>query len=134
MAARVYATSTDYESYTGQTAPSNVDTLLRLSSRVVDTLLVGVLYDTDTDGYPTDADVTGQLQDATCAIARDAAQVGVLSGASSQQWDNVKIGNVSLSGRLSDAAGASASVSGMPVPGDALTALEGIGERVVSRP
>lgn len=130
--ARVYATAVQYEDYTGKTAPSNVDALLRLSSRVVDALLVGTVYDTDADGMPTSEDVAQQLADATCAIARDSAVQGVLTGgASAGQWDSISIGNVKLSGRNGEAATAAVSVGGVPVPPDALAALDSIGPRVV---
>lgn len=126
--ARVYATPAQYEDYTGKAAPSNVDALLRLSSRVVDALLVGVVYDTDADGYPTDADVTQALADATCAVARESSLAAVLSGGRS--WDTAKIGNVSLSGG-SGSSVVQTSVGGVPVPGDALTSLDTVGVRLV---
>lgn len=133
--ARVYATPAQYEDYSAREAPANVDALLRLSSRIVDTLLVGVVYDTDTAGMPTDPDVEQQLADATCAIARDSAIVGVLSGGgTSGQWDSISIGNVTLSGRGGESSTAQVSVGGVPVPPDALTALAQVGPLVVMVP
>ena len=125
---RVYATAADVAAYTGEDAPGNVDALLRVASRTVDVLLVGVVYDTDTDGYPTDAAVSQAMSDATCAIVREAAAAGVLAGGS-KDWGSVKIGNVSLSQPIGSAG--VVDVDGVPVPTDALQSLASIGDRVV---
>lgn len=127
--ARVYATSAQYVTYTGGAAPANVDTLLRVASRVVDRLLKGRVYAVDADGLPTDADVAETLADATCAIAQEAAATGALEAGSTQEWDSVGIGNVSLSGRGTSAD--TTVVLGIPVPGVALLALADVGTLVV---
>lgn len=63
-----YATSADYESYTGQTAPADIERLLDRASEWLDTeLLLGAVYDVDAAGLPTDTDVIAALRDATCA-------------------------------------------------------------------
>lgn len=126
---RVYATSAQYESYTGGAAPANVSVLLRVASRVVDYLLRGVVYDVDAAGLPTDADVIQALQDATCAIAAECASTGALDSGGTQAWDSVSIGNVSLSGR--GTAAEAVTVGGIPVPGVALVFLADVGPLVV---
>jgi hypothetical protein len=66
--ARVYATPDDVVDWLGDYPPSNVDTLITRASLVVDELLVGVRYCTDTTtGLPTDTTVIGALRDAVCA-------------------------------------------------------------------
>lgn len=67
----VYATVSDYITYTGASAsiflPSSV---FSRASRVIDTALRAAVYDTDVDGLPTDDGVLAALRDATCAQAR----------------------------------------------------------------
>lgn len=129
MATRVYATQAEYEAYTGGAAPANVQALLRAASRVVDVLLTAVVYDTDTDGYPTDTAAAEALSDATCAIAAECASTGALEAGGTQAWDSVGIGNVSLSGRgTSDDA---VVVLGIAVPAVALLSLRDVGPLVV---
>jgi hypothetical protein len=65
--ARVYATADDVIDWLGDYPPSNVDTLITRASLVVDELLVGVRYCTDTNQLPTDTRVIDALRDATCA-------------------------------------------------------------------
>lgn len=127
--ARVYATAADFTAYTGGTAPENVDALLRVASGVVDVLLTGIVYDTDAAGMPTNADVAQAMADATCAIAAEADAAGTLEAGSTQQWDSVGIGSVSLSGRGTSAE--TLTVHGIPVPGPALLALRSVGPLVV---
>lgn len=126
--ARVYATAAQYEDFHGLSAgaaPANIDALLRVSSRVVDHLLRGVVYETDAAGMPTDADVSTALTDATCAIAGEADATGALSPGSTQAWDSVAIGNVSLSGR--GTASEAVTVAGLNVPAQALLSLADVG-------
>lgn len=127
--ARVYATSAQFTTYTGGTAPDNVDALLRIASRVVDVLLKAVVYDVDADGLPTDPDVAQSMADATCAIAAEASATGVLEAGGTQTWTSVGIGNVSLSGR--GTTDETVTVDGIPVPGPALLALRSVGPVVV---
>lgn len=127
--ARVYADSAQYTAYTGAAAPANVDTLLRIASRVVDVLLTAVVYDVDAAGLPTDPDVAEPMADATCAIAAEADATGALQAGGTQQWDSVGIGNVSLSGHgTSDE---TVTVDGFPVPGPALLSLRSVGKVLV---
>lgn len=129
--ARVYATDVDLAAYPGgeDVDAGTVDTLLRMASRVVDHLLRGRVYDVDVDGLPTDQDVIDALKDATCAIALEASATGVLAAGSSEAWQSVGIGSVSLSGRtLSEGA---TIVAGVPVPTAALLTLADVGTLTV---
>jgi hypothetical protein len=60
--ARIYATTTD-------TDQATEDQLAR-ASLAVDRALIGALYNTDTDGMPTDTDTITALKEATIAQAR----------------------------------------------------------------
>lgn len=127
--ARVYATSVDAWP---TNPPSNADSLLAAASGVVDHLLRGVVYDTDTDGYPTDTGVSDALQAATVAIALEAQSSGFGAAGSALSWDQVKIGSVSLGSRRP--ADGVAVINGIPVPPLALWNLSTVGElRVVVR-
>ena len=55
----------------GLTIPVDATRLLASASRAVDRMLMvlGAVYDVDTDNLPTDADVIVALRDATCAQA-----------------------------------------------------------------
>lgn len=110
----------------GATVPvEDADAHLRTASRVVDRLLLGILYDTDSDGLPTDPDVAEALSDATCAIVVEAIATAALNAGSTQQWDSVKIGNVALGSPRRG--GDTLVVSGLPIPAAALLALSSVG-------
>lgn len=127
--ARVYATEADYTAYTGETPPANIDRLLRIASGVVDYLLTGRLYDVDTSGMPTAVADSDALRDATCVIAQDADAANLIGSGGSQEWGSVSIGNVSLSNPLTSGGGGS--VSGVPVPVEAMVALADVGTQWV---
>lgn len=118
--ARVYATESDWLTYTGlDTAPEGLAGRLAVASRVVDVLLRGVPYATDDDGMPTDDEVKETMSLATCAqslitpAARDGGQPAA--------WSSVEIASVQLSGGArSDAV----QVGRLWVAVDCLTALE----------
>lgn len=65
--ARVYATADDVINWIGDYPPANVDVLLARASLVVEELVMGVVYDTDVNGLPTDAGVIATMRDAVCA-------------------------------------------------------------------
>lgn len=127
--ARVYATEADYTAYTGETAPANIDRLLRIASGVVDYLLTGRLYDVDASGMPTAPADLDALRDATVVIAEDPTTQTLISQGASQEWGSVSIGNVSLSNPLGTSA--SKTVSGVPVPAEALILLADVGSQWV---
>jgi hypothetical protein len=109
------------------------DFYLKRASKVVDELLVGVVYDVDDNKMPTDPDTAEALSDATCAIALEAKANGSLSSGNieSNKWTSVRIGDVQLS-QLQDGPHADPLiVLGLIVPTDAILSLTGIGERFV---
>ena len=65
--ARVYATADDVINWIGDYPPANVDILLARASLVVEELVMGVVYDTDVNGLPTDTTAIAALRDAVCA-------------------------------------------------------------------
>lgn len=105
--ARIYATAAEYATYSGQTAPADVDRQLRRASEVVDDVLLAAVYDVDAAGMPTASDVVGALSDAACAQVEYWAAVGEdVDTAGPVQA--VSIGSVSLTyGAGADRAGPS---------------------------
>lgn len=65
--ARVYATADALIEWLGDYPPVNVVALLTRASEDVDEALVGVRYDVDDDGLPTDTGVQQALSGAVCA-------------------------------------------------------------------
>ncbi|AOD23813.1 hypothetical protein IM25_21360 [Rhodococcus sp. p52] len=73
----IYATPTDYEEWTGSPPPHNGSVLLREASGLVADACVADVYDTDSNGLPTNPWKLGALRDATCAQAAFWAQHGI---------------------------------------------------------
>ncbi|MFI8817460.1 MULTISPECIES: hypothetical protein [unclassified Streptomyces] len=65
----------------------------------MDDALLTAIYDTDTDGMPTDPDVAAALSAATCAQVEYVAEQGGDDTGAAGQWDSVSIGPVAMSGR-----------------------------------
>ncbi|WP_437582728.1 hypothetical protein ACSAGD_10710 [Paramicrobacterium sp. CJ85] len=103
MAQRTYATPSDYFDFLDGDVPDPIpdekqlNAMLRRASTVIDGRLRLSVYDTDEDGYPTDADVSDALKEATCAQAAWFEETDDVTGADSQSGV-VKIGSVSLGG------------------------------------
>lgn len=105
--ARNYATSADYQAYTGQTPPAGIDATLAQASRMLDTRVFRLcLYEVDTDGYPSNSAVRQAFTDAVCAQARWWGEVGDTVGAAGTGWGSVGIGSVSLSRDAATVSGA----------------------------
>ncbi|MFI1942057.1 hypothetical protein ACH44C_33605 [Streptomyces purpureus] len=96
--ARVYATSSQYETYTGVTpAPSDIEVRLRRASQFLDAQVLRLCwYDVDEDGLPTNALVAAAFADATCAQVEWGVDVGDTTGAAAAGWGSVEIGSVKL--------------------------------------
>lgn len=122
--ARIYATSSEYETYTGQDAPTNIDALLTRASRFLDSRVFRLCwYEADeSTGMPTNAVVLAAFSDAVCAQVQWWEETGDELGTAGQ-WGTVKIGSVSLSGPGSSS-GSSAPVGGRTVADAALEALQ----------
>lgn len=98
--ARVYATAADLIAYGAPpsvTLPTGAeaDRKLKRASEKVDRALLSAVYDTDTNGMPTDANITEAFKLATCAQVVYWADTGDELGTGGQ-WDSVSIGSVSL--------------------------------------
>ncbi|MGD6750989.1 hypothetical protein [Streptomyces sp. BH105] len=120
--ARIYATSAQYATYTGQAAPADIDARLARASRFLDSEVFRLCwYEADEDGYPANALVRGAFADAVCAQVQWWAETGDELGTAGQ-WGSVKIGSVSLSGPSSSSGSGGAS-TGRTVAEAALEAL-----------
>lgn len=91
----VYATASELEAFTGETV-ADADSLLRQASRLLDGLLIGAVYATDTQQMPTDAEVAEALADATVLQAAYWHANGTPTEGA-MAYGNVSIGSVNLS-------------------------------------
>lgn len=114
---RVYATTADLANFLQDVPPANARKLLVQASRDIERATKTAIYDTDTNGFPTDAAVLAAFRDATCAQAEWWAETGDSLGVNGQ-WGDVKIGSVALGGR------ASTSGTGGQLTANAATILE----------
>lgn len=97
--ARIYATSAEYETYTGAVpAPAGIAKMLADASRMLDSKVFRLCwYEVDTvTGMPTNALVVEAFMEATCAQAEWGDEVGDTTGAAGVGYGNVKIGSVQL--------------------------------------
>lgn len=95
---RTYATAADYQEYTGQTPPADIDSMLAKAGRFLESnvfRLCWYLADQDT-GMPTDQVVLDAFRDATCAQAQWWEELGDSIGATGAGWGEVRIGTVLL--------------------------------------
>lgn len=110
---RVYATAADYYDFIGDDQPTvpdpdnpgqtrpltekDLNARLRRASAQVESYIRTSRYQTDDDGYPTDATVADALRDATCAQANFWSETDDITGGGAIAGP-VKIGSVSLGG------------------------------------
>lgn len=77
----------------GDPAPAHADRLLELASGLVDEMLVGAIYATDSGGLPTDSRVAGALKRATLLqaqyMAATADELGIKDAFSSMSTGGV---------------------------------------------
>lgn len=119
--ARTYATSTQYETYTGQTPPTDITARLGRASRFLDAEVFRLCwYEVDEDGYPSNTVVRQAFADAVCTQVAWWAETGDELGTAGQ-WGSVKIGSVALSGPSSSTG--SGTSGGRKVADAALEAL-----------
>lgn len=98
MPLRVYATPSDYTKFAEDDwdgDPEKLEKRLRSASIEVEKLTRLSVFDTDDDGYPTDADDTEAFAEATCAIVEHWGITDDPTGAEATAGA-VKIGSVSL--------------------------------------
>lgn len=106
--ARVYATVSEYETYTGTTpAPTTTAARLRKASRMLERMVLRFcLYDTDTaTGAPVHPLVIAAFSEATCAQVAWWAAVGEPSGSDAVGWGSVAIGSVQLGRSVTSVSG-----------------------------
>lgn len=108
MTSPVYATPEQYRTETGDVTSSDdqVQAILPRASLRLDEILVGVIYDTDTDGMPTDTGTAEVFMRATCAQAQFMLVQDDPTGAK-HGFTNVSVGSVSYS-RAPESAGVGA--------------------------
>ncbi|MGW0495047.1 hypothetical protein ACWD0Z_06290 [Streptomyces sp. NPDC003007] len=120
--ARIYATSADYQQFTGQAPPPDIEALLAKASRFLEANVFRLCwYEVDADGYPSNAVVRQAFRDATCAQAEWFDDIGDSTGASAVGWASVKLGSASMSrpeGSTSGSASAAREIA--PAVADAL--------------
>lgn len=96
--ARVYATSAQYQTYTGDTPPADIEVRLRRASAFLDAQVFRLCwYDADdSTGMPTNAVVLAAFADACCAQVEWGVDVGDTTGAAAVGWSEVEIGTARL--------------------------------------
>lgn len=126
--ARVYATSSDYQVYSGQAAGPDTDRLLQRASTMLDAQVFRVChYQADpTTGLPTDTVVAAAFSAAVCAQVEWWAAVGDSIGIGGiGTYGTVRIGTVHMQDpRPGGPAGTSAARQIAPGVWDALQAPE----------
>ena len=107
MATRIYATSAEYEAYTGQTPPSDIDQQLKDASRMLVAEVIRLCwYEVDEDGYPSNATVREAFSDAVCAQVQWWDEIGDSIGAAGVGWGTVKLGSAQMSRSVTATSGA----------------------------
>jgi hypothetical protein len=120
--ARNYATSADYQTYTGQTPPADITAWLARASRFMENRVFRLCwYEVDADGYPSNTVVKQAFADAVCAQVQWWDETGDELGTAGR-WSSVKLGSLALSGTGSSP-GNSGAVGGREVAETALEAL-----------
>lgn len=108
--ARVYATASQYEAYTGASpAPDDIATRLRRASGFLDAQVFRYcVFAKDGTGMPTHPLLLQAFADATCAQAEWGIDVGDTTGAAGVGWGSVEIGSVKLSRSVTATSGGDA--------------------------
>ena len=124
--ARVYATSEQYETYTGATPPDSIGQLLADASRMLEARVFRLCwYEVDDAGMPSNEVVAQAFADAACAQAQWWDEVGDSIGAAGAGWSSVSLGSASMSrsgGNASGAASAAREIA--PRAWDALQGMD----------
>ena len=104
--ARTYAMSADYQTYTGQTPPTDINSLLAKASRMLEANVFRLCwYEVDADGYPSNTVVRQAFRDATCAQAEWFDEIGDTTGAAAAGWGSVSLGSAQLSRSVTNVSG-----------------------------
>ncbi|MEV8623407.1 hypothetical protein [Streptomyces sp. NPDC051079] len=95
--ARVYATPSQYQEFTGDPPPTDIDVRLWRASMFLDSQVFRLCrYDVDEAGLPTNTLVREAFAAATCAQVEWGVAVGDITGAAGVGWGTVKIGTAEL--------------------------------------
>lgn len=96
---KLFATGEDYESFTGEDAPGNVDRLLKVASAWVANTVKRARFAVDKDGAPKDPRIVEALRDATCEQVWVWVQNGVEPGVNADRGavSSSSIGDASIS-------------------------------------
>lgn len=95
MSAVAYATAAEYETWSGQSAPSSIERLLTRASGLLDaTVTASFVVDSDS-GLPADAAEAEALRDAACAQVRFWVETGEEHDIDGLAGTTVSIGGVS---------------------------------------
>lgn len=106
--ARIYATAADYQSFTGQTPPSDITVTLADATRMLESSVFRLcIFEVDEDGYPSNTTVRQAFTEAVCAQARWFDGVGDSTGAAGVGWGSVSLGSAQLSRSVTATSGAS---------------------------
>lgn len=73
---KAYATSAEYETFSGQAAPADFERMSMRASELIDSVVTDQFDVDDTDLLPTDTDVAAAMRDACCAIVEFWQEVG----------------------------------------------------------
>lgn len=73
----LYASPSDFATWTGEDAPAGITGLLRTASLAVREATELAFYATDSDGYPTDPVKREGMRDATCCQAAALSAAGI---------------------------------------------------------
>ncbi len=95
MSAVAYATAAEYETWSGQSAPSSIERLLTRASELLDATATAPFIVSDTTGLPEDVDEAAALRDATCAQVRFWVETGEEHDIDGLAGTAVSIGGVS---------------------------------------
>lgn len=105
--ARVYATSAQYEEFTGVApAPADIETRLKRASSFLDAQVFRLCaYAADDTGMPSEPLVAGAFAEACCSQVEWGIDVGDITGAAGVGWGSVEIGSARLSRSVTATAG-----------------------------
>lgn len=98
--------------------PPNAQVLLDRASRDVDRAIQCAVYDTDTDGMPTDAKVTTALKEATCEQVAYQLEIGNTDGIAHGLQSGVPSGSSAGSVELSRGPSTGGATADQPWLGD----------------
>lgn len=125
MTAPVYATLAEYRDWLDDPTVDVSDALFARASEIIDEALIGAVYVINQGTQlPTDATELEAIKNATCAQVEWMIETGDTTGTgSATEYDSVKIGSVSLSGKKTQATSPMRTDSGAWVAPNAVRVL-----------